>query len=305
MSQANMDLGIFQEKKCTDGVYTRESAGYRVVATDAPSQHRGGVALFYRPSALFEVEAVQEYGPNDLSFEVAKKARRWYIIGFYLAPDDAEKIERVVTALGDRPRGTALIVAGDLNTDLGDTENDSRGLKITAAMMETGVEDMRVHFLPRKRKWGRERRTWSMVRKGPEREGKRTGGAGVTGNGQGTETGESGGEEEANRGGKKKGARWWGACKRSGGSTKDEVPIIYGTYNIRKDRNGGLESALRGMFLANMDLGIFQEMKCTDGIDTCDSSGYRVVATDAPSRHHGRFALFYRPSPLFEVEAVR
>ena len=59
MSQANMDLGIFQETKCTDGIYTRESAGYRVVATDGPSQHRGGVALFYRPSPLFEVEAVR------------------------------------------------------------------------------------------------------------------------------------------------------------------------------------------------------------------------------------------------------
>ena len=54
----------------------RESAGYRIVATDAPSQHHGGVALFYRPSPLFEVEAVQEYGPNILSFEVATGSRR-------------------------------------------------------------------------------------------------------------------------------------------------------------------------------------------------------------------------------------
>ena len=37
MAQANIDLGVFQETKCTDGIYTRESAGYCVVATDAPS----------------------------------------------------------------------------------------------------------------------------------------------------------------------------------------------------------------------------------------------------------------------------
>ena len=80
MAQANIDLGIFKETKCTDGIYTRELAGYRVVATDAPSRHRGGVALFYRPLPLFEVEAVREYGPNVLSFEVATGARRWYII---------------------------------------------------------------------------------------------------------------------------------------------------------------------------------------------------------------------------------
>ena len=59
MSQANIDLGVFQETKCTDGIYTRESAGYRVVATDAPSRHRGGVALFYMPLPLFTVEAVR------------------------------------------------------------------------------------------------------------------------------------------------------------------------------------------------------------------------------------------------------
>ena len=75
MSQANIDLGVFQETKCTDGIYTRESDGYRVIATDAPSRHRGGVALFYRPSSLFAVEAVREYGQNALSFEVATGGR--------------------------------------------------------------------------------------------------------------------------------------------------------------------------------------------------------------------------------------
>ena len=49
MSQANMDLGILQETKLTDGVYTRGSAGYNVIATDAPSRHRSGVALFTAP----------------------------------------------------------------------------------------------------------------------------------------------------------------------------------------------------------------------------------------------------------------
>ena len=102
MSQANMYLGIFQEKKCTDGIYTRESAGYRVVAPDAPSRHRGGVALFYRPLPLFEMEVVLEYGPNVLSFEAATGARRWYIIGCYLSPNNTEKIEREVAALGEK-----------------------------------------------------------------------------------------------------------------------------------------------------------------------------------------------------------
>ena len=41
MSQANMDLVILQETKLTDEIYTRGSAGYSVIATDAPSRHRG------------------------------------------------------------------------------------------------------------------------------------------------------------------------------------------------------------------------------------------------------------------------
>ena len=166
MSQANMDLVIFQDTKCTDGIYTRELARYRVVATDAPSRHNGGVALLYIPSPFFVVEAVQEYGPNVMSFKVAAGARRWYIIGCYLAPDDTETIERVVTALGDRPKGTALVVAGDLNTDLEDLESNRRGTDIVAVMTAEGVEDMTANFLPRKRRWGRERRTWSTVQEG-------------------------------------------------------------------------------------------------------------------------------------------
>ena len=71
------------------------------------------------------------------------------------------------------------------------------------------------------------------------------------------------------------------------------MPIRFATYNIRNGHNGGLESALRGMSQANMDLGIFQETKVTDCIYTCGSAGYSVIATDAPSRHCSGLAVFY------------
>ena len=75
-------------------------------------------------------------------------------------------IERVVTALKDRPKGTALVLAGDLNTELEYPENNRRLTEIAAAITEEGVEDMTAHFLPRRRRWGRERWTWSMVQEG-------------------------------------------------------------------------------------------------------------------------------------------
>ena len=37
--------------------------------------------------------------------------------------------------------------------------------------------------------------------------------------------------------------------------------IRFGLYNIHNGRNSELESALRGMLQAKVDLGIFQEMK--------------------------------------------
>ena len=101
-----------------------------------------------------------------------------------------------------------------------------------------------------------------------ERRREQTGSTGEAGNGQVTSKGESDGDEEGNVEGKKKGNRWWGALKSTGGSTKEKVPIRFGTYNIRNGRNGELESALRVMSQANMDLSIFQETKCTYGIYT-------------------------------------
>ena len=162
----HVDLGIFQETKCTNGIYTHDSAGYNVVTTDAPSQHRGGVAVLYRPSSHFAVEAVQQFGPNVVGFQLATGARRWYIIGCHLASDDTSTTESVVAALKERPRGAALLVTGDLNTTLTEPENDRRGTDIAEALTEERLEDMATHFLPRQRKWIRERRTWSMVREG-------------------------------------------------------------------------------------------------------------------------------------------
>ena len=147
-----MDLVIFQETKCTDGIYTRESDGYSVVATDAPSRYRCEVAVFYGPSPHFAVEDVRQFGPNVVGFQLVTGARK------------TSTIESVVAALKERPRGTALLVAGELKTTLTDPENERRGTEIAAALTEAGIKDMVAHFLPHQRRWVREWRTWIMVR---------------------------------------------------------------------------------------------------------------------------------------------
>ena len=166
MSQANMDMGILQETKLTDGIYTRGSAGYGVIATDAPSRHCGGVALFYRSKPHFVVEAVEKFGPNVLGFQLAMGARRWYIIGVYIAPEDTETMERVVAAIRKKPRGAKLMVAGDFNADIAAPEGDRRAENIATDIAPAGLEDMARHFLPRGKRWCKDRRMWDMRRKG-------------------------------------------------------------------------------------------------------------------------------------------
>ena len=74
------------------GVYTRRLVGHSVVATDAPSRHRRGVAVLYRLTSMYVVDAIQKFRPNTVGFQLATGGRRCYIIGCYLAPDNTSII---------------------------------------------------------------------------------------------------------------------------------------------------------------------------------------------------------------------
>ena len=67
VSQANMDLGFFQEAKVTDGIYTHESAGYSVVATDVPSRHHSGVTVFHWPAPHLQWRLSSNLEPTSLA----------------------------------------------------------------------------------------------------------------------------------------------------------------------------------------------------------------------------------------------
>ena len=62
----------------------------------------------------------------------------------------------------EKPRGAELIIAGDLNVELGKTGNRERDEDITAAVATAGLEHMAGHhFFPKRRSWCRDWRTWS------------------------------------------------------------------------------------------------------------------------------------------------
>ena len=126
-----------------------EASQTSVIATDAPIRHRGSVALFYRSEPHFMVEAVEKFGPNVLGFQLATGARRWYIVGVFIALEDTKTMERVVAAIRKKPRGAELMVAGDFNADIAALEGNRWAENIATDIATAGLEDMARHFLPR------------------------------------------------------------------------------------------------------------------------------------------------------------
>ena len=76
------------------------------------------MAVFYQDSSKFTIEAHQKHFANTVSSQLELGRQRRFISGCYLAPDDASNIQRVVTAIGHRPCGDEMMVAGDFNMDL-------------------------------------------------------------------------------------------------------------------------------------------------------------------------------------------
>ena len=89
-------------------------------------------------------------------------------------------------------------------------------------------------------------------------------------------------------------------CVPMGGRTREgqgvrrwtEKMVRFGTFNIRNGRNGGLESALRGLAQGRVDCGILQETKITNRFYTRESSGFWVMAMAALSAYCGGVAIF-------------
>ena len=92
--------------------------------------------------------------------------RHWFIVGCYLASDNALTIEDVIAAISQRPLGAALLVVGDFSTNLVVLEVRDQDKGIAEAVAEDGMEDIRFHFLPRHKPWLKDSRTWGMHRCG-------------------------------------------------------------------------------------------------------------------------------------------
>jgi hypothetical protein len=98
MEAMDVDIGVSLESKVTGGIYTQSLSGYSVVASDAPSAHQGGIALFWRPNKSYEVEDWQIRRPNVLSFMIVTGSQHFFAMGCYIPPNNLSTLQHIVQA---------------------------------------------------------------------------------------------------------------------------------------------------------------------------------------------------------------
>ena len=139
-----------------------------MIVSDGRSRHHGGMALFYKESSRFAVEAQQQHGLNFVNFQLVKGRGLWHVVGYYLAPRGTSTLESVVTEIVHRPRGAELLIAGDFNIDLEFMDVNERNYEIASVMVTEGLKYMMEHFLPCKIPCTQDGRIWSILCRGQE-----------------------------------------------------------------------------------------------------------------------------------------
>ena len=93
---------------------------------------------------------------------MVKGQQQWRVVGCYISLDDALTTEGVVTSIRRRNKWYEILVAGNFNADLSNPEGTTCTEEIATALVSAGLEEMINHFLPRRKPWLRDGRTWSM-----------------------------------------------------------------------------------------------------------------------------------------------
>jgi Reverse transcriptase (RNA-dependent DNA polymerase) len=160
-----IDWGVLTEAKITAGIHTRFSSGYHVVATEAPSATKGGIALFFRESTAFQVESYRRHGGNVISFMVVTGALRQGVVGCYIPPSDhdLQTLHHLNEAFLRFPPGHTPWVLGDINASLQSPHNEWQAA-IATELLGRGLIDALAHFRQRRR--FRDLCTWRKCRNG-------------------------------------------------------------------------------------------------------------------------------------------
>ena len=165
MDGLGVDIGFLLETKLTDGIDTRYSSGYNVVALTAPSAWQGGIALFWRGNISYEIEETRIWGPNVISLHMMMGKIRFFVVGCYIPPSDLETLACIDKAWRECPSGAHPILVGDLNFNIRAPRTE-REEAIAEQVDAMDLVDMSRHFRQRSGKRLRGTWTWRMRRGG-------------------------------------------------------------------------------------------------------------------------------------------
>jgi len=150
MADLNTDITILTETKLCHGRHMRHGHGYTVFTTSATSTQQGGIALIWKTApAHWTLEGMRVVSPNTISATLVLGTQWWLILGTYLTPN-ASPDKELMTLENEyqcHPK-IPVILLGDLNADLDDTEN-ARSIAIATTMQHLGVMDS-IHKFPQK-----------------------------------------------------------------------------------------------------------------------------------------------------------
>jgi hypothetical protein len=164
MEAMGINLGVLLETKLTGRIYTQSLSGYSVVASNAPSVHQGGIALFWRANKTYEVEDWHIRGPNVLSFVIVMGSQRFYTVRCYIPPTNLSTLPQVEQALNECPQGHTPLLIGDLNINLCAPRNE-RDEQIAEGVEDVcGLTNLSKQFCQQSRSHTRGRWTWRMRR---------------------------------------------------------------------------------------------------------------------------------------------
>jgi len=153
MHDLNTDIAILTETKLTGNRHARMGHGYNIVATDASSPSKGGVALAWRAGPQhWTLEGMRAVSANTISATLVTGNRRWLLLGTYLSPneppdDELDRIEREFLRHPHLP----VILLGDLNADIDDTA-DERSIAIATTLQLLGTADVLPFFHQKNRR---------------------------------------------------------------------------------------------------------------------------------------------------------
>jgi hypothetical protein len=164
MEAMGINLGVFLETKLTGGIYTWNSSEYSVIASDAPSAHQGGIALFWRANKTYKVKDWRICRPNVLSFVVVTRSQCFYVVGCYILPTNLSTLPQVEQTLNECLKGHTPLLIGDLNINLC-APRDGRDEMIAEVVKDVcGLTNLSKHFLQHSCGHTRGRWTWRMRR---------------------------------------------------------------------------------------------------------------------------------------------